>query len=137
MQGIFVNRTNQRAVPAVEDPGAPSPRPSPRTTEPSGSQGRTRKQRILTGLATEQTFDDPTGGAAYFLVFNKGELRVPISEKAAESVVSSMFVGSAQEPEDETEEEDSNELDSEKFPQEYISDDDDDAYTDEDGVGQI
>lgn len=47
------------------------------------------KKMILTGLATEQSFDNG-GEARYFLVFNNGELRVPITEEAAEIVVAEM-----------------------------------------------
>lgn len=49
------------------------------------------KQMLLTGLATDQKFGAPT--PQYFLVFNEGELRVPISEEAAETVVKAMYSG--------------------------------------------
>jgi hypothetical protein len=48
------------------------------------------KTMILTGLATEQSFNNG-GEARYFLVFNNGELRVPITEEAAEIVVAEMM----------------------------------------------
>jgi hypothetical protein len=51
------------------------------------------KQLILTGLATEQSFN-AGGQAKYFLVFNDGEFRVPVTEQAAEVVVLEMFGGS-------------------------------------------
>lgn len=47
------------------------------------------KTMTLTGLGSEQNFS--TGGTSYFLVFNDGELRVPISEDAAEAVVKEMY----------------------------------------------
>lgn len=47
------------------------------------------KQMILTGLATEQSFSNK-GEAQYYLVFNHGELRVPVTEEAAREVVSAM-----------------------------------------------
>ena len=47
------------------------------------------KQMILTGLATEQKFGKPD--QQFFLVFNDGELRVPITPQAAESVVEAMY----------------------------------------------
>lgn len=49
------------------------------------------KPMVLTGLGSEQDFE--TGGTGYFLIFNSGELRVPISEKAAEVVVKEMYGG--------------------------------------------
>jgi hypothetical protein len=52
------------------------------------------KKLLLTALATEQSFfpapGKPAGDARYFLVFNNGELRVEVSESAAESVVAAM-----------------------------------------------
>jgi len=51
------------------------------------------KQMILTGLATEQNFDR-SGEAQFFLVFNGGELRVPCTEAAAQTVVKAMYGGS-------------------------------------------
>lgn len=59
------------------------------------------KKLILTGLATEQSFIGG-GQASYFLVFNDGELRVPVSEKAAEVVVQEMY-GESNEPASEQE----------------------------------
>lgn len=47
------------------------------------------KPMILTGLGSEQDFE--TGGTGYFLIFNGGELRVPVSETAAETVVKEMY----------------------------------------------
>jgi hypothetical protein len=47
------------------------------------------KSMVLTGLGSEQDFSN--GGTSYFLVFNGGELRVPISEEAAEVVVKEMY----------------------------------------------
>lgn len=53
---------------------------------------------VLTGLATEQSFDK-SGAAQYFLVFNNGKLRVPTTEEAAQLVVAAMYG----EPEDDDE----------------------------------
>lgn len=47
------------------------------------------KQLVLTALATEQKFG--TSEAKYFLVFNDGELRVPVTEEAAGLVVQEMY----------------------------------------------
>lgn len=47
------------------------------------------KPMILTGLGSEQDFE--TGGTGYFLIFNGGELRVPVSETAAETVVQELY----------------------------------------------
>jgi hypothetical protein len=60
------------------------------------------KKMILTGLGSEQKFnsiheDDGTtrheklGSADYYLIFNDGELRVPVSEAAAHVVVQHMY----------------------------------------------
>lgn len=49
------------------------------------------KSMVLTGLGSEQDFE--TGGTGYFLIFNSGGLRVPISEKAAETVIKEMYGG--------------------------------------------
>lgn len=47
------------------------------------------KSMTLTGLGSEQDFE--TGEAGYFLIFNGGDLRVPISEKAAEIVLKEIY----------------------------------------------
>lgn len=47
------------------------------------------KPMILTGLATEQSFDN-LGAAQFYLIFNGGELRVPVSEEAAQVVAQAM-----------------------------------------------
>jgi hypothetical protein len=49
------------------------------------------KQMILTGLAQEQVFGDPD--PRFFLVFNQGELRVPVPPDSAEVVVQAMYSG--------------------------------------------
>jgi hypothetical protein len=48
------------------------------------------KQLILTGLATEQSFEKG-GTPKYFLVFNNGQFRVPVPEATAEAVVQEMI----------------------------------------------
>lgn len=47
-------------------------------------------QLILTGLAQETDFENPEQ-STFFLVFNGGELRVPVSEEAAQVVVQHRF----------------------------------------------
>ncbi len=59
------------------------------------------KQLILTGLATEQKFGSKEG--AFYLVFNDGDLRVPVSQEAAEAVVKEMYTQQEPEPEDQDE----------------------------------
>lgn len=49
------------------------------------------KQMILTGLATEQRFGNPE--PQFYLVFNEGELRVPVDPTAAEAIVATMYGG--------------------------------------------
>lgn len=81
------------------------------------------KSMVLTGLGSEQDFG--TGETGYFLIFNSGELRVPISEKAAEAVVKEMYIeGSI-----------SSEPEQPQFPREEIPPNNDDDF--DDGVGQI
>jgi hypothetical protein len=58
------------------------------------------RSMVLTGLGSEQDFSK--GGTSYFLVFNGGELRVPISEEAAEVVVKEMYSKQAESEEVET-----------------------------------
>lgn len=53
------------------------------------------KKLVLTALATEHDLSD--GAEQYLLVFNKGELRVPVSEEAAQVVIQALF-GGAQVP---------------------------------------
>lgn len=74
----------------------------------------------LTGIGSEQNFE--TGGTEYFLVFNKGSLRVPVSEIAAEVVIKEMYGQEAGQPEAESS--------SVASPQDTEQEDDD-------GVGQI
>lgn len=50
------------------------------------------KKMILTGLGTEQKFSEGHPPATeFYLVFNDGELRVPISEEAAQIVVRAAY----------------------------------------------
>jgi hypothetical protein len=49
------------------------------------------KKMSLTGLGSEQKFGHTTNGTEFYLVFNDGELRVPISEEAAHVVVRCMY----------------------------------------------
>jgi len=44
---------------------------------------------VLTGLSTEQKFGSPAPD--FYLVFNDGELRVPITASSAEVVVQAMY----------------------------------------------
>jgi hypothetical protein len=46
------------------------------------------KQMILTGLASEQNF---SGSTKFYLVFNDGELRVPVTEESAQLVIEAMY----------------------------------------------
>lgn len=47
------------------------------------------KTLTLTGLGSEQDFSN--GSTSYFLVFNNGKFRVPITEEAAEVVIKEMY----------------------------------------------
>jgi hypothetical protein len=58
------------------------------------------KAMILTGLATEQAFSNPD--PKFYLVFNNGELKVPIPQKTAEEVIKFMY-GTAEESVEEVE----------------------------------
>lgn len=55
------------------------------------------KQMVLTGLSTEQKFGSPAPD--FFLVFNDGELRVPITASSAEVVIQAMYGGADSVPE--------------------------------------
>lgn len=113
------------------------------------------KQMILTGLGSEQTFLPPNGngaaeaikGAVYYLVFNNGELRVPVSQAAAEIVVKHMYGGAQEEPAAPPPDERQEDPPEEGAPQpngEYgeaevfsMPQEDPDSGVDEDGIGQI
>ena len=99
------------------------------------------KKMILTGLGSEQKFSsiheddgtthhEKTGSAEYYLVFNDGELRVPISEEAAHVVVQHMYGTTSESKE---EEEGSDNGQSFTVPEE----DEGEGGVDEDGVDQI
>ncbi len=47
------------------------------------------KQLILTGVATEQKLD--RSSLTYYLVFNDGELRVPVPEETTEVVLNNIY----------------------------------------------
>lgn len=80
------------------------------------------KRMVLTGLATEQSFNDPKPRC--FLIFNDGELKVQVSEEAAEIVVKEMYSEvSYNEP---TTEEET-----------YETTYDNNSYEDEDGIDQV
>lgn len=83
------------------------------------------KSMVLTGLGSEQDFG--TGGTGYFLIFNNGELRVPISEVAAETVIKEMY---SENPVLSTEQKQP----SSQHEERHSSDDVDYDY---DGVGQV
>jgi hypothetical protein len=97
------------------------------------------KKMVLTGLGSEQKFnsipeDDGTtrheklGSAEFYLVFNEGELRVPVSEEAAHVVVQHMYGSGTQEHEEPQEAQDDSPA---------LSPPDSDNGSDEDGVDQI
>ena len=46
------------------------------------------KQMVLTGMAHEQNF---SGITKFFLVFNDGELRIPVPEESAQIVIEAMY----------------------------------------------
>lgn len=94
------------------------------------------KTAVLTGIATEHHFTgkpENLGKAQFYLVFNEGELRIPVSQEAASVVVKHYAKELAQHeaPEEETE----SAADGEPQVQSYATDDDDGA--DEDGVASI
>ncbi len=51
------------------------------------------KKLVLTGAGSEQKFrhQGESWGESYFLVFNDGELRVPISAEALQTVIEHMY----------------------------------------------
>lgn len=88
------------------------------------------KTMILTGLGTEQKFEslikdrNPLEDIEYFLIFNHGQVRVPVTKEAAEIVVKEMY-GST--------EEDAPQIDERN---DQVSDDEE-MLADEDGVSSI
>jgi hypothetical protein len=89
--------------------------PQTRTNRPS-TEGNVMKQMILTGLATDQRFGKPDPD--FFLVFNNGELRVPVTQEAAEVVVQTMYGSNGAPP-----------------PPTVVERDEDDLHTDPDDDG--
>jgi hypothetical protein len=83
------------------------------------------KQWILTGLGQETDFSKD-GVVTFHLVFNKGELRVPITEEAARSVIQTAFGGATEQ----------NDPPSVYSREPEDAPDDNDIYN-EDGVGQV
>jgi len=54
------------------------------------------KMMVLTGIGSEQDFK--TGESKFLLVFNDGELRVPVTETAAEIIIKTMFSNQSNTP---------------------------------------
>lgn len=54
------------------------------------------KRLMLTGLATEHSFTKG-GTEQYFLVFNDGEVRIPVPQQTAEAVIQELYSGAEQE----------------------------------------
>lgn len=90
------------------------------------------KTMILTGLASEQRFGAQK--ALYYLVFNNGELRVPVTEQAAEVVIKEMYA-SDDNPENNDVTDDNSVQSSDDNYQGYQDESSD--VTDEDGVSQV
>lgn len=65
----------------------------------SSSQGKDMKQLILTGMATEHVFMNGGGVEAYYLVFNNGEIRIPVPQETAEAVIAELY-GKSEDPEE-------------------------------------
>lgn len=88
------------------------------------------KQLVLTGLATEQKFGKQE--AQYYLVFNDGDLRVPVSEEAAQIVVKEMYqeVEEAEEPE-------TGPVDSYDNGSDYVYRSETSSEDEDDGIAQI
>lgn len=98
------------------------------------------KKLILTGLATEQSFEEE--GNQFYLVFNKGELRIPVSEETAETVLRALYEknGATRAPAIEVEEDYSRYESPAPSPppqQPQISNYEVNDETDEDGVYQV
>lgn len=92
------------------------------------------KQLMLTGLSNEQDFS--TGETKFVLVFNGGDLRIDISEQAAEQVIRKMYgeeAGQKVAAIADTEDEDANTKES----QNGHNFDDDERVKDEDGIDQL
>lgn len=46
---------------------------------------------VLTGLSTEQKFDSHADDPVFYLVFNDGELRIPITASSTELVIKTIY----------------------------------------------
>lgn len=86
------------------------------------------KKLFLTALASEQNF--ASKAVQYYLVFNNGELRVPVTEAAAEIVVKEMYGEQPEEQEQEVAQESNGHSYTEEPPR-------NDDNQDEDGVDQV
>ena len=94
------------------------------------------KKMILTGLGSEQDFTSVKKlETKYYLVFNDGELRVPVSEEAAQVVVQAMYGGQEQAGEEEESEEEEQEAEPEHHHHSWGNGHGD--VTDEDGIDQV
>jgi hypothetical protein len=85
------------------------------------------KPMMLTALGSENNF--ATGGTSFYLVFNGGELRVPVSEDAAEVVIAKIYSQQVETPAATTENQPDEDL-PEPEPTNTISSEDD-------GVDQV
>lgn len=96
------------------------------------------KRLMLTGLATEHSFTK--GGAEqYFLVFNDGEVRIPVPQQTAEAVIQELYSGAEATPES-MQEDEPDQLPAAPPPQQGIvmgTVGSTYSGTDEDGVDQV
>lgn len=96
---------------------------------------------LLTGMSSEQSFipdenngHTKLGPTRFHLVFNDGELHVPVSQEAVASVLEYMTEGERGEPQYA---EEAPEKQAAPAPTVYNEEDDPSAVTDESGVDQV
>ena len=90
------------------------------------------RQILLTGLAEETDFSNEVGSSKYFLVFNNGALRIPVSQEAALEVARYVYGSNNGET--------SLQTGNNGTDHEFVQDEEPPAeggIVDEDGVGQI
>lgn len=89
------------------------------------------REMVLTGVANEQSFTSDMGEMKFLLVFNHGELRVPVDQSALQLVLEHM----AEKPNGNGHHRASEDVPSQDVPTDY--EDQQNVETDDDGVGQI
>ncbi len=99
------------------------------------------KKMILTGIGSEQQFasNGLVSGSEYYLVFNNGELRVPVNQEAIQGLIEYMYgqQSEGEEVEEGEESEERDEVKTQSMPWGFRPQNGHGEVTDEDGVDQV